>query len=56
MVQQTLTTTTYVAMMDAYEKTWSYNELPLADDFIPFAIKIYECFHSHVDSFFIACA
>jgi hypothetical protein len=56
MVQQTLTTTTHVAMMDAYDKTWSYNELALGDDFIPFATKTYGCFHSHFDSFFIACA
>ncbi len=47
---------THVAMMPIREKTRSYNEQALGDDFIPLIIETHECFHSHFDSFFIACA
>jgi hypothetical protein len=40
--------------MVAQEKTQSYVEQMLGDDFIPFAIETYGCFHFHFDSFFIA--
>jgi hypothetical protein len=42
--------------MVAQEKTQSYVKQTLGDDFIPFAIETYGCFHFHFDSFFIACA
>jgi hypothetical protein len=43
-------------MMVAQEKTQAYVKRAQGDDFILFAIKTYGCFHSHFDSFFIACA
>jgi len=52
MVQWTLTTTTHVVMMATQEKTWSYIERALGNDFIPFVIKTYRCCHFHFDSFF----
>jgi hypothetical protein len=42
--------------MVAQEKTQSYVKQTLGDDFIPFAIETYGCFHFHFDSFFIARA
>jgi hypothetical protein len=56
MVQQTLATITHVTTMVTQEKTQSYVERTLGDDFIPFAIETYGCFHFHFDSFFIARA
>jgi hypothetical protein len=56
MVQQTLMTTTHIAMMVAQEKTRSYFEQILGDDFIPLVIETYGCLHSHFDSFLITCA
>ncbi len=50
MVQQTSTTTTHAMMMVAQEKTQSYVEWTLDNNFI-LAIETYECFHSHFDSF-----
>jgi len=47
---------THVITMAAQEKTRSYAEQTLGDDFIFFVIETYGCFHSHFDSFFIACA
>jgi hypothetical protein len=32
-------------------KTWSYMEWTLGDDFIPFTIEMYGCFHFHFDFF-----
>ncbi len=43
-------------MMAAQEKTWSYAEWALGDDFIPLAIEMYGCLHSHFDSFLVAYA
>jgi hypothetical protein len=37
---------THVVMMPAHEKTRSYVERALGDDFIPLAIDMYGCFHS----------
>jgi len=56
MVQQTSTTITHASMMAAQKKTQSYFEQTLGDDFIPFAIKTYRCFHYHFDSFLTVCA
>jgi hypothetical protein len=42
-VQQTSTTTSHVAMMAVQEKTRSYVERTLSNDFIPLAIEMYEC-------------
>ncbi len=55
MVHQALTVTTYTMMMVAQEKTKSYIEQALGNDFIPFAIEMYGCFHFHFDSFLITC-
>jgi hypothetical protein len=41
MVHQALTVTTYTMMMVAQEKTKSYIERALGNDFIPFAIEMY---------------
>jgi hypothetical protein len=43
-------------MMDTQEKTRSYTKQTLDDDFIPLAIKTYECFHSCFNSFLTAYA
>jgi hypothetical protein len=56
MVHQTLTMTTHTMMMVAQEKTQSYVEQTLINDFIPFAIEMYGCFHFRFDSFLTACA
>jgi hypothetical protein len=56
MVHQALTVTTYTMMMVAQEKTKSYIEQALGNDFIPFAIEMYGCFHFHFDSFFTTYA
>jgi hypothetical protein len=42
--------------MVAKEKTQSYAKQTPSDDFIPLAIEIYGCFHSHFDSLLIICA
>jgi hypothetical protein len=47
---------THVVMMVVEEKTWSYVEQTLGDDFIPLDIETYGCLHSCFDSIFIACA
>jgi len=49
-------TTTHIVTMVAQEKTQSYAEQILGDDFIPLVIETYGCFHSCFDSFFITCA
>jgi hypothetical protein len=46
MVPRTSTMTTHVVMMPAHEKTRSYVERTLGDDFILLAIDMYGCFHS----------
>ncbi len=51
-MQQTLMTTTHAMAMAIQEKTRSYTEWTLDNDFIPFAIEMYGCFHSYFDSFF----
>jgi hypothetical protein len=56
MMQQTSTTTTHVTTMATQEKTMSYAERTLGDDFIPFAFETYGCFHFCFDSFFTVCA
>jgi hypothetical protein len=48
--------TTHVTTMATQEKTRSYAEQTLGDDFIPLDIEMYGYLHSHFDSFFIACA
>jgi len=55
MVQQALTTTTRAATMVAQKKTRSYVKQAPGNDFIPFAIETYGCFHFCFDLFFIAC-
>jgi hypothetical protein len=47
---------THVTTVVAQEKTSSYVEQTLSDDFIPFAIEMYGCLHFCFDSFFITCA
>jgi hypothetical protein len=39
----------------AQDKTWSYTERALGDDFIPLATETYNCFHSRFDSFLASC-
>jgi hypothetical protein len=56
MVQWTSMMTSHVAMMVVQEKTWSYVKRTPSDDFIPFDIERYGCFHSCFDSLLIACA
>jgi hypothetical protein len=56
MVQWTLIMTTHVMMMTAHEKTWSYVERALGNDFIPLVIEMYGCLHSHFDSYLTICA
>jgi hypothetical protein len=56
MVQRTLTLTTHAMMMVIHENTRSYVEWTLSDDFIPFAIETYGCFHYFFDSFLITYA
>jgi hypothetical protein len=55
MVQQTSMTTTQQQWW-LLKKRQSYVKWTLSDDFIPFAIETYGCFHFCFDSFFIACA
>jgi hypothetical protein len=43
-------------MMVVQEKTQSYVERTLGDDFVPLAIKTYRCFHFHFDSFLVVYA
>jgi hypothetical protein len=47
--------TTHVVMMVVQEKTRSYVEQAQGDDFIPFVIETYGCFHSCFDSFLTTC-
>jgi hypothetical protein len=42
--------TTHVVIMVAHEKTQLYVKQTLGDDFIPFRIEMYECFHFRFDS------
>ncbi len=56
MVQQTSTTTAHVAMMVVQEKTWSYAEQTLRNDFNPLAIEMYECYHYCFNSLLTNCA
>jgi hypothetical protein len=42
--------------MVVQEKTWSYVEQTLNDDFILLAIEMYGCFHSYFDSLLTTCA
>jgi hypothetical protein len=51
MVQRISTITTYLITMAAQEKTRSYTERALGDDFIHLAIEMYGCLHSCFDSF-----
>jgi hypothetical protein len=53
MVQWTSTMTTHVAMVLAHEKTQSYTDWTLSNDFIAYAIETYGCLHSHFYSFSI---
>ncbi len=55
LVQSALTTITHVTTVVAQEKTRSYKEQVLGNDFIPFAIETYGCLHFHFDSFLISC-
>jgi hypothetical protein len=48
--------TTHATTMAIQEKTRSYAEKTLGDDFIPLAIEMYGYFHFHFDSFLTACA
>jgi len=56
MVQRTLMTTAHETTMTIWEKTQSYTEQTLGDDFIPLVIEMYGCFHSRFDSFMVVCA
>jgi len=56
MVQQTSTTTAHVAIMVVQEKTWSYAEHTLRNDFNPLAIEMYECYHYCFNSLLTNCA
>jgi hypothetical protein len=49
-------TTTHAKMMVVQEKTRSYIEQALDDDFIPLTIEMYGYFHSRFDSFFTTYA
>jgi hypothetical protein len=53
LVQCASTTTTHVATIVAQNKTRSYIKRTPRNDFIPFAIKTYGCFHLYFYSFFI---
>jgi hypothetical protein len=52
MVQQTSMMITHAVMMATQEKTRSYAKQTIGNDFIPFAIETYGCFHSCFDSVF----
>jgi hypothetical protein len=56
MVQQTLMTTTHATMVVIREKTRSYVEWALDNDFILVDIETYGCFHFRFDSFLTTCA
>jgi hypothetical protein len=47
-------TTLHVGTVVAQDKAQSYIERALGDDFIPLAIKTYNCFHPHFDSSLIS--
>jgi len=47
--------TTHAITIVAQDKTWSYIEWRLRNDFIPLAIETNGCFHPRFDSFFISC-
>ncbi len=55
LVQCALIMTTHVATIVVQDKTRSYIERALGDDFIPLAIEAYGCFHPCIDSFLISC-
>jgi hypothetical protein len=44
-----------VTMITSQAKVLSYHTWHLEDDFIPFAIKIFECLHQKVDDLFFQC-
>jgi len=46
--------TTHAMMITTQKKTLSYIKQTPSDDFIPFVIKTYGCFHFHFHSFFTA--
>jgi hypothetical protein len=47
--------TTHAMMMVVQEKTQSYVERALGDDFIPLTIETYGCFHFCFGSFLTTC-
>jgi hypothetical protein len=51
MVQQILTMMTNAMMMVVQEMTQSYVERAPSDNFIPFAIEMYGCFHSFLTAY-----
>ncbi len=48
-------TIVHATIVVAQEKTCSYVKCALGNYFIPLAIKIYGCFHTHFVSFFTTC-
>jgi hypothetical protein len=55
LVQHALTTTMHAITIIVQNKAWSYTKWTPRDDFIPLAIKTYDCFHLHFDSLFTSC-
>jgi hypothetical protein len=55
LVQHVLMMAVHVATIAIQDKAQSYTKRALGDDFIPFAIETYSCFHPHFDSFLTSC-
>jgi len=55
LVQHALTMIMCAITIIVQNKAWSYTKWAPGDDFIPLAIKTYNCFHLRFDSFFTSC-
>ncbi len=55
LVQQASMTTTHWATVATQDKEWSYTKWVLRNDFIPLAIKTYNCLHPHFGYFLSSC-
>ncbi len=55
LVECALMTIMYATIFVVQNKKWYYIKQVLKDDFIPLAIKTYDCLHPHFDSYFISC-
>jgi len=55
LVQRASTMIVHASIVAVQDKAQSYIERTLRDDLIPLAIKTYNCFHPHFDSFLNFC-